>query len=371
MKNAITELQDIIHELDNIASRAKENKVEETLKVVEEAVHRINRSSSRSWLGYQANVYYKNFAVPPADAEFSISGGLEYGSETVGNWEKYNEEKVQKKIFENTGCSSMVDLEEIAIEARKIFEDSQGNVLSILSLVLRGKADAHLQKLQQEIEEMSIIYLGDIIKSMAPSSILSNDDLALAQGRWVPPHKAIEGQVVAIRHAFVNCDTLVRRIRRILLHLERQVWYPHTIQQTGTRVFIGHGRSPLWMEVKMFLQDRLGLACDEFNRVPIAGKTTIERLSTMLDAAVGGIIVMTAEDEQPDATVRARMNVIHEVGLIQGRLGFDKAIVMLEEGCEEFSNIQGWGQIRFPKGNIRAAFEEVRRALEERGVLHP
>ena len=58
---------------------------------------------------------------------------------------------------------------------------------------------------------------------------------------------------------------------------------------------------------------------------------------------------MTAEDEQPDGTLRARENVIHEAGLFQGRLGFEKAIILLEEGCEEFSNIEGLGQIRFPE----------------------
>ena len=63
------------------------------------------------------------------------------------------------------------------------------------------------------------------------------------------------------------------------------------------------------------------------------------------------------------------MNVVHEAGLFQGRLGFTKAIVLLEEGCEEFSNIQGLGQIRFPKGNIAAAFEEIRRVLEREDLL--
>jgi predicted nucleotide-binding protein len=40
------------------------------------------------------------------------------------------------------------------------------------------------------------------------------------------------------------------------------------------------------------------------------------------------------------------MNVVHEAGLFQGRLGFTRAIIMLEEGCEEFSNIEGLGQLR-------------------------
>jgi len=61
-------------------------------------------------------------------------------------------------------------------------------------------------------------------------------------------------------------------------------------------------------------------------------------------------------------------NVIHEIGLFQGHLGFGRAVVLLEEGCEEFSNIHGLGQLRFPRGNIAASFEDVRRALEREGL---
>jgi hypothetical protein len=61
--------------------------------------------------------------------------------------------------------------------------------------------------------------------------------------------------------------------------------------------------------------------------------------------------------------------VTHEAGLFQGRLGFMRAIVVLEEGCTPFSNIEGLGQIRFPRGRISAAFEEVRLVLEREGLL--
>src|SRR5947207_4522834 len=56
-------------------------------------------------------------------------------------------------------------------------------------------------------------------------------------------------------------------------------------------------------------------------------------------------LVMTGEDEQPDGKLRARENVIHEAGLFQGKLGFERAIVLLEDECEEFSNIHGLNQI--------------------------
>lgn len=89
----------------------------------------------------------------------------------------------------------------------------------------------------------------------------------------------------------------------------------------------------------------------------------------MLDAAAIAFLVMTAEDEQVDGRMHARMNVVHEAGLFQGRLGFTKAILLIEEGCDEFSNVDGLGQIRFPKENIKAAFDEVRKVLEREGLI--
>jgi predicted nucleotide-binding protein len=64
------------------------------------------------------------------------------------------------------------------------------------------------------------------------------------------------------------------------------------------------------------------------------------------------------------------MNVIHEAGLFF-RLGFTRAIVMLEEGCEEFSNIAGLGQIRFPKNDIKSAFHDIQLILEREGLIEP
>jgi len=111
------------------------------------------------------------------------------------------------------------------------------------------------------------------------------------------------------------------------------------------------------------------LPWDEFNRVPVAGLTNTVRLSQMLDDAAIAFLILMGEDEKTDGKIQARMNVVHEVGLFQGRLGLEKAIVLLEDGCEEFSNINGLGQIRFPKGDISAKFEEIRRVLEREDLI--
>jgi predicted nucleotide-binding protein len=137
----------------------------------------------------------------------------------------------------------------------------------------------------------------------------------------------------------------------------------------GGNVFIGHGGSLVWRVLKDFIQDELGLPCDEFNRVEAAGTTTVGRLQQMLDQAAFAFLVLTAEDERTDGRVTARENVIHEVGLFQGRLGFERAIIMLEEGCNEFSNIHGLTQIRFDAGKIESQFERVRRVLRREGLI--
>jgi hypothetical protein len=137
----------------------------------------------------------------------------------------------------------------------------------------------------------------------------------------------------------------------------------------AAKIFIGHGHSWVWRDLKDFIVERLGLPYDEFNAQSVAGLPNVKRLSQMLNDAAFAFLVMTAEDERADGGMQARMNVIHEVGLFQGRLGFEKAIVLLEEGCEEFSNIAGLGQIRFPPGEISAKFEEVRRVLEREAVI--
>ena len=80
-------------------------------------------------------------------------------------------------------------------------------------------------------------------------------------------------------------------------------------------------------------------------------------------------LIMTGEDEHIDGTLHARRNVIHEIGLFQAQLGYEKAIILLEEGCEIFSNIQGITYIPFPKGNIRAAFEDIREVLKRESIL--
>jgi predicted nucleotide-binding protein len=136
-------------------------------------------------------------------------------------------------------------------------------------------------------------------------------------------------------------------------------------------VFIGHGRSNDWKDLDHFLTKKLRVQTGEFNSESAAGVSTVERLEQLLEQARFAFLVMTAEDDQPDGTKRARENVVHEVGLFQGRLGFRRAIVLLQQGCPVFSNILGLTVIEFPPGEIKAAFHDIEEALEREGIIKP
>ena len=141
------------------------------------------------------------------------------------------------------------------------------------------------------------------------------------------------------------------------------------IPNSNSKIFIGHGHSHIWRELKDFIKETLGLEPEEFNRISVAGKSTSDRLKEMLESCCMAFLIMTGEDEQADGSLRARDNVIHEVGLFQGKLGFEKAIILMEDGCEKFSNIDGITYISFPKGNIRAAYEDIREVLKRESIL--
>lgn len=165
-------------------------------------------------------------------------------------------------------------------------------------------------------------------------------------------------------------DQALKSIEEILLYVRgATIRRPRT---TPSHVFIGHGRSPVWLELRTFLTEQLGLQVEEFNQEATAGIATTERLQEMLKRSCFAFLVMTAEDVYAGKQVRARENVVHEIGLFQGSLGFRKAIVLKEKSAAEFSNIHGLTYISFPTGGLNdAAKEEIRRTLERERVIEP
>lgn len=129
--------------------------------------------------------------------------------------------------------------------------------------------------------------------------------------------------------------------------------------KTEPVIFIGHGRDGQWRDLKDHLHEKHGLAIQAYEIGARAGHTVRDILDEMLRESSFALLVMTGEDEDKEGKLRVRDNVIHEAGLFQGHLGWSRAIVLLELGAEEFSNIHGIQQIRFARDQIASTFGEV------------
>ncbi len=372
MSELVLELKSIYEELKSLAESLSKPDILKQLDALEESAREIGKAWGHSWLGYQSRVYYRDLEPPPPGANFSIEWGFKelYTMGTRGDWVQFPEGVVETEIRRRAGNPDTTRAQDVADKGRRLFERKRDEVVTILRTAEGVRDDKFLEKLVEEAEEVEPYSQADFIAYSQPSGqFISRDMIALGQGFWTPPHIAVLADVKGMKGPKVACESLARIAQQAFSYLERTEKRLAKAEHIGTNVFIGHGRSKEWKDLKDFISERMRLPWDEFNRVPVAGIPNTVRLSTMLDAAAIAFLVMTAEDEKADGKTQARMNVVHEAGLFQGRLGFSRAIVMLEEGCEEFSNIEGLGQIRFPKNKIRAAFHEVQLVLEREGLV--
>ena len=124
----------------------------------------------------------------------------------------------------------------------------------------------------------------------------------------------------------------------------------------ATSVFVGHGHKQIWRTVRDFLEDQLGLQVIAYEGEARAGQTIVHILEDMLDQAEFAVLVLTAEDKMANGSRRPRQNVVHEVGYAQGRLGFQRVILLQQEGAEEISNIAGLQYVKFRGHDIEATF---------------
>jgi len=340
-----------------------------------ENIAQATKAFSGSWIGYHANVYYRNLDVPEPGDHFSAEWGLmaEGWMYRNGprNWCEYPRQDILAALKANVDEDFEDKLSAVSSQAAGVLGEHLDSVRIIVEVLLKNEETPTLRRIYDDLIKIKPeIRARAIIDALRPSGqLMTRDMTAMSQGIIVPVHCAVHAEQVALLHPFTALAKLTECCNRVRRYMALNDLLERKVMPASNRVFIGHGRSALWRELKDFLQDRLHLSWEEFNRSSTTGVATSERLQEILDNSCFAFLVMTGEDQHSDQSFHARENVVHEVGLFQGKLGFRRAIVVLEEGCAEFSNIIGLSQIRFPAGNIAACFEELRKVLEREGIL--
>ena len=374
--HAVTVAQDLF-EVAEAADQARTRIRGDDIQAPLSAIRRVAEEARRAWsgsnIGYHAIVYYAGLAPKPPEAQFSPEWGLMDRWPTHQphpGWRVMDYQAVLDELLARAGRPEIKAIEENLESIQEIFSSLKERAISLLTAALTETSDSFLDRKLKQIEQLLFASPRTIERDLLPKGqFWSRDSQAMSQGLQVAPHQSLITLDLSATVLKNGLDTLASTTREAASHLQRLTSRENKSSMIGTNVFIGHGRSKLWRELKDFIEDRLHLPVDEFNSVPVAGISTTARLSELLDAAAFAFLIMTAEDEQADGKMRARENVVHELGLFQGRLGFSRAIILIEEECEEFSNIHGLGQIRFPKANIGAKFEEIRAVLEREKLI--
>jgi predicted nucleotide-binding protein len=374
-----TPMQQIIERLSRLAdavSQATEPLATEdsasSLQALLNSATTVGKAWSNSWFGYHARVYKADLKPRGPGDYFDVEWGFyqAISNKTQGNWGEFDRDGVVEHICDQAHAA--IPLEQLWVLARSVgkgFDAAKDELIPLLAAL--GLEDEFVSAIKMKVEDVRSHDSGtDFVRyRIGKQAVVSRDMRAINEGVQTPPHVSIEAQVFEIQSYKANADVLRKCIQQLARYLSDKARLREANVAMEQCIFIGHGHSLVWRELKDFISDRLHLKWVEFESEATAGTTTVERLSEMLRQSTFAFLVMTSEDVHADGSEHARENVVHEAGLFQGRLGFRRAIVLLEDSCAEFSNIAGLGQIRFPKSKVSAKFEEVRRVLEREGIL--
>lgn len=116
--------------------------------------------------------------------------------------------------------------------------------------------------------------------------------------------------------------------------------------------------------MQAYIEKDLGYRSIELAQQPNLGRTVLQKLDDESRKCYLAIIVMTGDDQFDDGDLRARENVLHEIGFFQGKLGLEKIILLHEEGVNIPSNIHGLVYIPFPKEIVEATFGALTKELK-------
>ena len=156
-------------------------------------------------------------------------------------------------------------------------------------------------------------------------------------------------------------------------------------RKTARRIFLVSGRNRkahnalvLWL--KEFHLDVVVLESHSSQ----GSATTGEALETALSSCGTAIVLATADDQgkgavdedgrplspgkQEKTQPRSRQNVVLELGLVWGHLGRERIILLIDRSLEVGTDTAGFMTIRFD-GDVRSAFENLRKRLQAMGVI--
>lgn len=168
------------------------------------------------------------------------------------------------------------------------------------------------------------------------------------------------------RFRLLQMEVLARDIDHIFeIRANSELATPTQTQtKSDPRVFISHGRASDWMQVQQYIEKDIGIPTLELALEPNLGRTVLQKLEEESEKCSSAVIVATGDDIDAEGNLRARENVMHEIGYLQAKYGLSSVCLLHQEGTSIPSNIQGLVYVPFPEGCVNATFGALARELK-------
>ena len=101
MTGIFEELHGIIESLEQLGDEGLQENIQTPMNLLWHAAQQVGNASSGSWIGYHANVYYKDLQPPPPGAHFSREWGRMatfVPERTKGDWVEVDPGEIKKAI---------------------------------------------------------------------------------------------------------------------------------------------------------------------------------------------------------------------------------------------------------------------------------
>jgi hypothetical protein len=224
----IDELLSMAARLEEIASKLDGKEVGNPVDDLEKASLKIGKAASGSFLGYHADVYYKDLLPPPPGAHFSVEWGLQsnYAVEgSNGEWGIWDRDVVRAEIL-NRASLNEGDLDQLRAKAkyvRKEIEETRLGVLSILSRLSESNAaDFFLTECIDRVKKLMPLAANQIAKAFFPrGSRMSRDSLAVTAGDTLPPHLEVFAEILEVKNTYTRAGELATVARSLAAHFGR------------------------------------------------------------------------------------------------------------------------------------------------------
>ena len=270
MIDLVEELRKIRNELQAATTFSNDYAYMVTINSLLTNAKAVGKAWCGSWYGYQAYVYYKNFDSPPAGTNFDHRWGFEvdlFGeSRKKSSWSEYSYDQVMGVVKEGIESTDIDNMFEHTRQWIYEFKNKKEDVIDIIKIAQESNR-SYYSNLLDRTEKLKVLTVDEIIASDRPIEMATKDPIAIQQGFRTPPHIQVIAEVHWSIRAAEAINKLGKIVEKTIAQMERTDQRKSTSYPMGENIFIGHGRSNVWLKLEKFLKERLNQKVDEFNRV--------------------------------------------------------------------------------------------------------